>query len=73
MNRLKKLQNMVIYDKLTSLLVIHKKLPQFNGCAINVLLTNQSQKYPKGVTMSEGPSYTLVSTRNRTVGPADVG
>ena len=60
----------MIIDKLTSLLVIHNKSSRFKGRAINILLTNQSQVHPKGVTkahMSEGPIHTLVNIRNRTV------
>ena len=42
-------QNIVIIDKL----VIHNKSSRFKGRAINVLLTNQSQKHPKGVTKAD--------------------
>ena len=31
-------------------MVIHNKSSRFKGRAINVLLTNQSQVHPKGVT-----------------------
>ena len=49
---LKKLQNIVIIDKLTSQFVIHKKTTRFKGHAIKILLTNQSQVHPKGVMMA---------------------
>ena len=48
--QLKKLQDIVIIDKLTSYPLIHNKSSRFKGRTINVLLTNQSQVHPKGVT-----------------------
>ena len=48
--RLKKVQNIVIIDKLTSELAIHNKSSRFNGRASNALLTDHSQVHPKGVT-----------------------
>ena len=50
---IKKAMNIVIIDKLTSLLIIHNKSSQFKGRTINALLTNQSQVHPKGVKKAD--------------------
>ena len=49
----KKLQNIKIIDKLTSYLALHNKSSRSKSRAIKVMLTNQSQVLPKGVTNAD--------------------
>ena len=61
----KKLQNIKIIDKLTSYLALHNKSSRSKSRAIKVMLTNQGQVYPKGVTNADvRESHTLVNTRH---------